>query len=94
MKSSQIVCLNSTICDSCNYLDQINVIKPVLMKLTIYMSECSTYFGDIYNVAISRILMIVFEHYGTSTTLIVTSKVCDKGRRWPLCLYICGYGGS
>lgn len=94
MKSSQIVCLNSTICDSCNYLDQINVIKPVLMKLTIYMSECSTYFGDIYNVAISHILMIVFEHYGTSTTLIVTSKVCDKGRRWPLCLYICGYGGS
>lgn len=58
------------------------------------MSECSTYFGDIYNVAISHILMKVFEHYGTSTTFIVTSKVFDKGRRWLLCLYICGYGGS
>lgn len=34
----------------------------------------SMYFGDIFNITTSDVLMIVFEHYGTSTTFIGTSN--------------------
>lgn len=40
------------------------------------------YFGDIFNITTSDVLMIVFEHYGTSTTFTGTSNfwLCDRGR--------------
>lgn len=72
----------------------INLIELVIMKLTTYMSERTSLLVIFFNN--SHILMIVFEHYDTSTSFTVTLNfsLCDRGRRLPLCLCICGYGGS
>lgn len=65
------------------YLDLSNVIELVMQKLTRYIHVwMSMYFGDIFNITTSDVLMIVFEHYGTSTTFTGTSNfwLCDRGR--------------
>lgn len=65
------------------YLDLSNVIELVMQKLTRYIHVwMSMYFADIFNITTSDVLMIVFEHYGTSTTFTGTSNfwLCDRGR--------------